>query len=332
MSRAKGLHGVSQAQRWVAPLALMCALVLSFHDAAAMTNAVRVRVVPAAVGAGKSIVIAASVTPSTSTCRPTLKSPSGSARALASKKAHGSRVSWTWLVPKAAAPGRWTATVACAGAGKASARFTVLRAAPSPPPPGIPAKLEVEKHGFGVEAFSDSTFVGYGAVIRNLSPDEDALDVTVLVNVIGSSGQILKSEADFYEVIPAAATYYAGGLILINQGNAAVARIEVNVSFRERAKKAIALPPVSNVRVQSDQLGIAEVAGELQNTATKPLSYLSNITAVVFDAAGNVLGGGLGFLEADVQPGGRIGFTVSIAGRTSSEIASAQVSVEPYYG
>jgi hypothetical protein len=308
---------------------LVCALVLSFQDAAATTNAVRVRVMPATVGVGKSIVIASSVTPGTPTCRATLKSPSDSARTLASKKARGGQVSWTWLVPKGASPGRWTVTVACAGAGTASARFTVLRASP---PPVIPAKLEVEKSGFGVEAFSDATFIGYGAVIRNLSPDEDALDVTVLVNAIGSSGQILKSEADFYKVIPAAATYYAGGLILINQGNAPVARIEVNVSFRERAAKAIALPPVSNVRVQSDQFGTAEVAGELQNTATKPLSFLSNITSVVFDAAGNVLGGGLGFLESDVQPGGRIGFTVSIAGRTSSEIASAQVSVEPYYG
>jgi hypothetical protein len=312
----------------------MCALVLAFDDAAATTNAVRVRVAPATVSAGKSVVVAASVTPNTATCRPTLKSPTGSARALASKKARSSQVSWRWVVPKTAAPGRWTATVACVGAGKANAQFTVLRAAPRPPPPPpvIPARLEVEKYGFGVEAFSDLTFVGYGAVIRNLSPDEDALGVTVLVNVIGSNGQILESESDSYEVVPAAMTYYAGGLILIRQGYAPVARIEVNASFRARAKKAIALPPVSNVRVQDDGYGDAEVAGEVQNTSAKPLSDLADVTAVVFDAAGNVLGGGWGYLEADVPPGGRIGFATPIAGRTPSEVASAQVSVEPYYG
>jgi hypothetical protein len=308
----------------------MCALVLAFHEAAATPNAVRVRVAPATVGAGKSVVIASSVTPSTSTCRPTLEPPTGSARSLAAKKARGGRVSWTWLVPKTAPPGRWTATVACVGAGKASARFTILRAA-APPPPVIPARLEVEKHGFGVEAFSDSTFVGYGAVIRNLSPDEDALDVTVLVNVIGSAGQILESDADSYEAVPAAMTYYAGGLILIRQGYAPVARIEVTVSFRARGKKAIALPPVSNVRVQDDGYGDAEVAGEVRNVSAKPLSNLADVTGVVFDAAGNVLGGGWGYLEADVPSGGRIGFTVSTTGRTPSEIASAQVSVEPYY-
>ena len=331
MSRTTDLRAVSRTHHWVAPIALLGALVLAFHDAAGATNAVRVHVAPTTVSAGKSALISATVTPSAARCRPTLTSPAGSARLLASKKASKSRVSWAWPVPRTATPGRWTATVACVGAGTASARFTVRRAAP-PAPPVVPAKLEVERYGFGVEAFSDSTFVGYGAVIRNLSPDEDALDVTVLVNVIGSSGQILESEADRYEVIPSAVTYYAGGLILINQGNAPVARIEVNVSFRERAEKAVALPVVSNVRVQTDPLGIAEVAGELQNTSTKPLSNFSDITAVVFDAAGNVVGGGWGFLEADVQPGGRIGFTVLIAGRAPSEIASAQVSVEPYFG
>lgn len=324
---------MSQAQRWVAPLALICALVLAFHDAAATTNAVRVRVAPATVRAGKSVVIAASVTPSTATCRPTLKPPTGSARTLASKKARASQVSWTWLVPKTAVPGRWTATVACVGAGKASARFTVLRATPPPPPPPpvIPAKLELEKYGFGVwaEAGSILSFVGYGAVIRNLSPDEDALDVTVLVNVIGSSGQILESDGFSYAAIPAAATYYAGGTIVIDQ--APVARIEVNVSFRDRAKKAVALPPVSNVRVPGNEFGFAEVDGELQNTSTKPLSTYAQISAVAFDAAGNVIGGGWDTPAADVPPGGRIGFRIAIWGRTPSEIASAQVSVEPYY-
>lgn len=330
MHRVTGLHALSQAPCWVAALALTCTLVVTFHDAAAATNAVRVRVAPTTVTAGKSVRISATVTAGPATCRPTLKPPAGSSRSLAAKKAVGTPVSWTWVVPTTATPGRWSAIVACVGAGRASARFTVVRATPQPPPV-VPAKLEVEKYGFGVEAFSDLTFVGYGAVIRNLSPDEDALGVTVLVNVIGSGGQILESEADRYDAIPATGTYYAGGLILINQGNASVARLEVSVSFRERAKKAITLPLVSNVRVQADAVGIAEVAGELQNTSTKPLSSLSDVTAVVFDAAGNVLGGGWGFLEADVPPGARIGFTVSIAGRSPSEIASAQVSVEPNF-
>ena len=47
----------------------------------------------------------------------------------------------------------------------------------------------MEKSGFGVEAFDSSTFVGYGAVIRNVSPDEDAGDVTLLVNIIGRAGK-----------------------------------------------------------------------------------------------------------------------------------------------
>lgn len=331
MGRAMGLRGMTQAQRRVAPLALMCALVLALHDAAAATNAVRVRVSPATVRAGESVVIAASGIPTTATCRPMLRSPTGSARSLASKKARSSQISWAWLVPKTAAPGRWTASVACVGAPKASAGFTVLQAAPTPPPPQvIPAKLEVEKYGFGLDVDEFLTWLNYGAVIRNLSPDEDALYVTVLVNVIGSNGQILESQSTFYAAIPAATTYYAGDVMLLFDEAPAVARIDVSVSFREGAKKAITLPPVSNVRVQGDQ-GPARVAGELQNTATTPLSEFAEITAVVFDAAGNVLGGGSRFPGAYVPPGERIGFEIYVWGRTYSEVASAQVSVESEY-
>ncbi len=307
------------------PFVLLSALVLALHDAEAVTESVRVRVAPSTVRAGKTLVVAASVSPAHARCRPTLKSPTGATRSLPATKARGSEARWTWLVPKAATPGRWTATVACAGAGRASGRFTVL---PPPPPPVVAAKLEIEKYGYAVESLYSIAVLGYGAVIRNVSPDEDAIGVAVLVNVIGSDGRILKSDSDSFEAIPAGTTYYAAGEILFDTLSPQVARIEVSVSFDEGAKKSVVLPPVSNIRVQEGFLG-TQVAGEIGNPYSKPLSDLARITAVVFDASGNVIGGGYDWPAAAVPPGGRIGFEVDVMGRTVSEIGSAQVSVEP---
>lgn len=189
----------------------------------------------------------------------------------------------------------------------------------------------MEKHGYGVDAFSEDTFVGVGAVIRNLSPDEDALDVTMSVKVFGPTGELLEEDTDWYEAIPAATTYHAASLVWIEQGYAPVARVDVSVSFRDGVKKAITLPPVSNLRVQEDEFGYAEIAGELENPSTRTMRS-AVVTAVAFDAAGNVIGGGFDILlDANVPPAARAGFEAFVVGRRPSEVASAQASVDPSY-
>ena len=133
-----------------------------------------------------------------------------------------------------------------------------------------------------------------------------------------------------YEAIPAGATYYGGGEAIYE--GAAPARTEVSVRVgSRRAKSAIALPPVSNVRVTEDFLG-ASVLGEVANpSSTKSLSDLARITVVCFDGAGNVIGGGRTYPPTTLPPGGRAAFDASIEGLSASQIASAQVSVEPEY-
>jgi hypothetical protein len=76
----------------------------------------------------------------------------------------------------------------------------------------------------------------------------------------------------------------------------------------------------------------ARVAGEVANpSTTRSLSSLARITFACLDASGNVIGGGFGYLIADVPPGGRVGFDDSIEALSASQIASVQVSVEPEY-
>ena len=59
------------------------------------------------------------------------------------------------------------------------------------------------------------------------------------------------------------------------------------------------------------------------------LADTAAITAVVFDAFGNVVGGSLEFPDAPTPPGARQGFELAADAVPVSEAASVQVSVEP---
>jgi hypothetical protein len=147
-----------------------------------------------------------------------------------------------------------------------------------------------------------STFAGYGIVLQNVSPDEDALRVTVLVNIVDAGGRMLKSESDTYEAIPAGATYSAGGESIFG-GTPARLEITTTVGQRQKRSPSLVLPPVSNLRVTSDFLG-ANAVGEVANpSTTKSLSGLARITFVCLDASGNVIGGGFTYPASAVPTG-----------------------------
>jgi hypothetical protein len=309
-------------------------MLLVATGAAAQRETVRVGVAPSNVSAGDSLFITAAVSPARASCTATITRPGALASRLARKRASRGVVSWRWTVPKAAKGGVGVARVVCSGAGVGLARFRIT-APPPPPPPSIPARVVVVKSGFaqGPPPFEfELTDLGYGVVLQNVSPDEDALDVSVLVNIRDSSGVILDSETDTYPLIPAGATYYAGGDSFF-EGTAA--RLEITVTVGERRpKSAIELPQVANLRVEQGLFdeADAEVTGEVVNPSTsRTLSDLSEITFVAFDGAGNVIGGGREYLMAEVPPGGRVGFRTTAEGLSPSQIASVQASVEPDY-
>ena len=257
-------------------------------------NTVRVRVAPTTVPAGNAVFVVAAVSRAGSGCAASVGRAGGSSAKLASKRAVKGTVTWRWVVPRAAKAGAWVARVACAGAGSASAGFTVTALRPTPPPT-IQAKVVVLKAGIAQRLSSiGSTFSGYGVVLQNVSPDEDALNVQVAVNILDSNGVILKSETDTYTAIPAGATYYAGGYSIFN-GTAA--RLDVRVQVGKGQKKSIpGLPVVSNVRVQ-DFFGRAQVVGQVMNPYTETLSSLAEITFVCFDAPVTQLGVGSPFYQ-----------------------------------
>lgn len=311
----------------LAALALVALLIAS--GAVAQGGAVRVRVAPLNVTAGNTLFITASVAPAGRMCKATITRIGARAAKLTTKKAARGTVSWRWRVPRSAKSGAGTARVACTGAGTGSKRFRIT-ALPPPAPATIPAKVVVMKNAIAQRASSiGSTFASYGIVLQNISPDEDAFRVELLVNILDAGGRILRSETDTYEEIPAGATYYAGGDSIFT-GTAA--RLEITATVGERKKKLpITLPQVSNIRVEEDFIGEARVVGEVANTSTKTLSTIARITFVCFDSGGNAIGGGYTYPPTSLPPGARAGFSTTAEGLRASQIASVMISVEPEY-
>src|SRR5262245_20979850 len=232
------------------------------------------------------------------------------------------RASFSWRLPAGAAPGAWTIAVACGSAGSVSESLKVTkRAAPA----GVPT-VSVDKSGFGVAG----TSVGYGVVLRNTAGDRDALGVTVTVNVLDAGNHVLKTEVTRLAGIPASQTYYFGGVIFLDAGTTA-ASLQASVRVAEGHAKRFKPPDLADLHA-IDANGVAHVEGVLGNQGTRPISGLARITGVVFDAAGNVIGGGYTFPTGLVQPNDHVQFDLAVPGVTVDRIGSVQASVEPSVG
>jgi hypothetical protein len=198
----------------------------------------------------------------------------------------------------------------------------------------IPAKVVAVKSGLSSRVGCSYCYISYGIVLENVSPDEDAKSVTVTLNFLDANGLIVRSTSGDVGPIPAGTKYYWGGYITFIPSSTSPLPVRLDLAsakINEHQPKAIGgLPPVSNISV-TDNSGNAHVLGEFTNPYTGTISRFADVTAVCFDAAGNVIGGGSGNPNASVTPGGRTGFDVTIEALSASQIASAQVSVEPYF-
>jgi hypothetical protein len=304
------------------PLFVLVLLGVQAVAVSAESAAVRLRITPKAVTGGEQVAIAAAVSPDGVTCRGAVEPTTGKAVSLRAKRAKAGQARWT-VRTKASQAGVWVVSVDCGEAGSARGSFRVRR-----PPPVIPANVVVEKAGIASRLSSTGSWLaGYGIVLRNVSIYEDALSVSVTVNILDSGGRILKTEVDTYTAIPAGRIYYAGGESILEGGQPA--RLEIGTQIGLRLTKFFrVLPVVRNVRVSDGFLG-AEVAGEVTNPYAWPLSNRARITYACFDSAGNVIGGGYTYLQMELPPGGRIGFRTFVEELSADQIASVQVSVEP---
>jgi hypothetical protein len=238
---------------------------------------------------------------------------------------HG-RAVWTWRVPKSAESGPADVSAFCAGYGRLSKTIVVVGNV-------IAARIDVVKSGFSVRPELIGSTVSYGVILANRSPQQDALDVSVLVNLVMPDNKLIGSVTSRLSGIAAGAQYALGGDMNFTWVPP-IAKLEVVVQVGRHGPPTHDHPGLANIRVVGNPYDpgfVGSVEGELINDNPTKTMYRADVSAVVFDGAGNVIGGGTGFAFASLPPGSREFIKIQGGFRAIpvEKAASAQVTVLP---
>jgi hypothetical protein len=278
---------------------------------------------------GNTMMLAIRVTPANTQCSLTVRYKDGQSQSLPIGKPVGGRITWRWRVPRTVEPGPALLSVWCPGAGRASRSLTIIGGV-------IPAKIQVVKSGWSERPYPyGGTGVSYGVILANTSPQQDAQQVTVLVNFVMADNRLIGSATVRVSNI-AAGTQHAMGGELQFPGGAPIARLEVVVTIGKRAPATKGKPGISQVRVMPsvfEPQWAGSVEGEIQNDSANRTLRSAELSAVVLDGAGNVIGGATGYGAASLPPAARVFFKLENGLRPISmgRVASALVSVVPTY-
>jgi hypothetical protein len=307
----------------------MCLIALVVVSGSSAKSGARFSQLPSRALQGKPVTATVAVK-SGAMCTLSVRYVDGKPQAgLGSSRSVNGRATWRWQIPELAEPGPAKATAACGAAGRATRTLTVVGNL-------IPPKIDVLRRGFSARLRGSMTSVSYGLVLKNLSPNANALNVTALVNFVMTNGALIGTATTNVAVINAASTYYLGGTLFFN-GAPPITRLEVVVTPGGRVKATkVHLPKLDFVRIVPSPFEpewVGSIEGDVVNDH-KSLTLGSNqMSAVVFDAAGNVLGGGAGSTFAKSPPGTRQFFKLSSGfdAIPFNNAASVQISAIPAY-
>jgi hypothetical protein len=314
------------------PLAFAALVVLGIFTASASGRVAAVQFVSgnSRVVQGNEATATVGVQPAGARCSLAVRYKGGAKQpGLPIVAATASRATWTWQVPRKAKPGPARVTASCAGAGRATSRITVIGQI-------VPPKITVVKTGWSVRNYKfGGSGVSYGVILSNESTKQDALDVKVLVNFVMEDNRLIGSASASVRDI-AAGTQHALGGELGFPGGAPIARIEVVIKIGRSGPATHTKPGLSAVRILPslfEPQWCGSVEGEVQNDSAGRTLQSFALSTVLFDAAGNIIGGGMGFGGASLPPAARVFFKISSGMRPIefSKAASALVSVVPTY-
>jgi hypothetical protein len=221
---------------------------------------------------------------------------------LAPAKAVNGGATWTWKIPADVQADRAQLTAHCTGSKQITAKLLVVGSL-------IPPRMTVVKDGFSVRVKrGGKADVSYGVLIQNSSPNADALDVNVLVNFVLADNHLIGSSSNRIPVIAAGSTYALGNNLAF-PGAAPVARLEIVIQVGRSSRHVGHAPALDNIVVEpstspTDMGYVGDVAGELINNDPHLMLVSARYSAVVFDSAGNVIGGGNGSSYGSPLPPG----------------------------
>ena len=159
------------------------------------------------------------------------------------------------------------------------------------------ASLTVVKQGFSIKprrfAGADAS---WGVIVKNTSPQSDALNVTVLAELLMPDNKLIGSATVRIGRIPANMEYALGGDLRF-PGVPPVSRLEIVAQIGEASEGRPHVPAPANVRILPDRFeadSVGSVEGEIQNDSVRRRWSARSCSTVVLDASGNVIGGQTG--------------------------------------
>jgi hypothetical protein len=278
---------------------------------------------------GNEVSVSVSVSPAGVRCSASVRYKGGKTQNLSTVAAIGGRASWNWRVARSTTPGPARINVACGPAGRASRTLAVIGAV-------LPPAIRVVKSGWSVRPMMGAgSSVSYGVILANESRTRDALDVKVLVNFVMEDNRLIGSATTKVADI-AAGTQHAMGGDLMFPGGAPIARLEIVATTGGAGPATRTFPGLSAVRVMPspwEPSWAGSVEGELQNDDPALTLSRAELSTVVLDTAGNVIGGGHGNAFTPIPPSTRLFFKINQGLRAIpiGKAATALVSVVPTY-
>jgi hypothetical protein len=242
---------------------------------------------------------------------------------LATVRAAAGRARWSWRVPDTAATGPAKLIVTCGSAGRLVGSLPVI-AGPKP------NNIVVEEAGGSQRTQYGHSQASWGVVLYNPSPDRDALDVNVLLNFVDATNTVLGTDTAQIDGIAAGSRFYLGGGA--NVPTTTITKLEVTVTVGSRAPRVVHEPPIADIRLVPGADGYLDsVVGQVTNDRSGQVLTTANMTAVLFDAAGKVVGGTSGGVYSSLPWQTRAFWSASSYADPvpMTRAATAKVSVEP---
>lgn len=320
------------------PLRIVCSVVLIALAAAAPTAAAPSRaagISPGLVHRGQKTTITVATGTRSAPCVASLRYANRTTQRAASRLPHGGHVSFVFKVPSTAALGQGGWRVQC-GLGYWTGTFVVVDAQSTTAKEAPRVVVGSQGYSQRPDKSGPGSFLSYGLVLRNTSASEDAESVYVIVNMVAADGSLIGSKSQGVPIVPAGGTYALGASMQLRT-QAAVTHLEIVVRVgAHEPKQAQTLPDLANLRIEPslyDPGWVGEIDGEIVNDTTPKTLSSASLSIVVFDAAGNPIGGGTGSLFASVPSGARFVFT-AMSGFKSiplDKAASVAISITPRY-
>jgi hypothetical protein len=188
--------------------------------------------------------------------------------------------------------------------------------APTPTTPPDPVLIVAQ--GFG----RDGRSLGYAFVVENPDPQLAVENSQYQVAVYDADGVVVETDSDYVELLLPGRRFGIAGTVFLDQG-ITVSKIEVQLS--EGAHVASSQIPTFAIDSVTYHRGeyTSRATGVVKNPYDRDVTDLY-VSAVAYDAAGEVIGGGFTYLNF-ILANGATGVKVNITSASDAEVASIEL-------